>query len=38
MVPTNTIQQTTSTDVIKSPITDNHQDEQTDNENGINHF
>jgi len=35
MVPSNTLQQTILTDVIKSPIPDNHQDEQTDHDIGI---
>lgn len=36
MVPTNTLQQTLSTDVIKSPTTENNQDETIDNDNGMN--
>jgi hypothetical protein len=38
MVPSNTLQQTILTDGIKSPIADNHQDEQTDRDTGINYF
>ncbi|CAF1149737.1 unnamed protein product [Rotaria sordida] len=32
MVPTNNLQQTLSTDIIKSPTTENHQDEQIEND------
>lgn len=34
MVPTNNLQQTILKDEIKSPIKDNQQDEQTENDNG----
>ena len=35
MVPTNNLQQTLSTDIIKSPTIENHQDEQIENDTGM---